>query len=54
MGNRDYLLQVIFGGAWGLIRPVSLIRNGRSIGLQGSFFIIAKEGLHDNRLLTQM
>lgn len=54
VGDPKYLFQVIFWGAWGLVCPVSLIRNGRAIGFQGSFFIISKEGLHNNRLLSQM
>jgi hypothetical protein len=54
VGYPSYLLQVVIWGAWGLVCPVSLIRDGRTIGFQGSFFVIPKEGLHDNRLLAKM
>lgn len=48
--NKCYLLQVVVRGAWGLVRSVRLIRDGRPVRLQGGLFVVAKEGLHDNRL----
>lgn len=48
-----YLLQVVVWGARGLVCPVRLIRDGRTVRFQGSLFVVSKEGLHDNRLLTK-
>lgn len=48
-----YLLQVVVWGTRGLVCPVRLIRDGRTVRFQGSLFIVSKEGLHDNRLLTK-
>ena len=50
---RGHLLQVVVWAARGPVRPVRLVRDGRTVRLQRSLFIIAKEGLHDNRLLTE-
>lgn len=47
-----YLFQVILRRARGLICAVSLVRDRGTIRLQGSFFIVAKERLH-NRLLAK-
>lgn len=48
-----YLIQVIVGGARGLVRPVRLVRDRGAIRFQGSLFVVSKERLHHNRLLTK-
>lgn len=48
-----HLRQVVIRGAWGPVRPVGLVREGRAIGFQGRLFIVPKEGLHDHRLWTR-
>lgn len=45
-----HLLQVIFGGARRLVRPVGLVGHGGAVGLQRSLFVVPEEGLHHHRL----
>lgn len=52
-GDPRYLLQVVIRGARGLVRPVCLVRDGGTVGFQGGLFIVSKEGLHNNRLVTE-